>query len=428
MLDRPLRFCMITTFYPPYNFGGDGIFVHRLSNELARRGHRVSVIHCIDAYHLLARGKPPAGDQNHPNVTVHGLKSRFSFLSPLATQQTGLPFFKSAHVRKILKEGFDVIHYHNISLVGGPKILEYGEGIKLYTMHDYWLVCPAHILFRFNQGPCEAPHCFLCTLTHKRLPQWWRYARLLQGAIRHVDGFIAPSQFCKDIHRQRGLNIPITHLPSFASPTEAAPSAPTSPFLQGPREPYFLFVGRLEKLKGLQTLIPVFSRYRKAQLLVLGTGGYEPHLRRLAEGIANIHFLGYLPEAQLQPLYRNAIALVVPSICFENLPLVILEAFREQTPVIVRNLGGMPEPVKESGGGLLYNSEEELIRAIDLMLTDTSLRRHLGLRGYHAYLRNWTVEAYLERYFRLISEIQRKKSKNESHPSPLFPCSSSPSS
>jgi hypothetical protein len=49
MIDRPLRFCMITTFYPPYNFGGDGIFVHCLSNELARPGHYVDGIHCIDA-------------------------------------------------------------------------------------------------------------------------------------------------------------------------------------------------------------------------------------------------------------------------------------------------------------------------------------------------------------------------------------------
>jgi hypothetical protein len=44
MRDRPLRFCMITIFYPPYNFGGDGVFVHRLSNELARRGHHVRAV------------------------------------------------------------------------------------------------------------------------------------------------------------------------------------------------------------------------------------------------------------------------------------------------------------------------------------------------------------------------------------------------
>jgi hypothetical protein len=91
-IDRPLRFCMITTFYPPYTFGGDGIFVHRLSNELARRGHQVDVIHCVDAYRLLAGGEPRGDYSDHPNVNVHGLKSGFGFLSPLATHQTGTPF------------------------------------------------------------------------------------------------------------------------------------------------------------------------------------------------------------------------------------------------------------------------------------------------------------------------------------------------
>src|SRR6516162_6538286 len=140
--DRPLRFCMITTFYPPYNFGGDGIFVHRLSNELARRGHAVNVIHCIDSYRLLAGREPDRPYEDHPNVTVHGLQSPFGFCSPLATQQTGSPLFKSRRIRQILEESFDVIHYHNISLVGGPRILEYGNGIKLYTIHDYWFLCP----------------------------------------------------------------------------------------------------------------------------------------------------------------------------------------------------------------------------------------------------------------------------------------------
>jgi glycosyltransferase involved in cell wall biosynthesis len=160
-MDRPLRFCMITTFYPPYNFGGDGILVQRLSNELALRGHRVDVIHCVDTYRLEAP-LPSKGYQDHPNVTVHGLKSPLGVLSPLATHQSGFPLLKSRRIQAILKTGFDVIHYHNISLVGGPKILEYGEAIKLYTMHDYWLVCPTHALFRFNRAPCPRPtYCFL---------------------------------------------------------------------------------------------------------------------------------------------------------------------------------------------------------------------------------------------------------------------------
>jgi len=91
MTTRPLRFCMITTFYPPYNFGGDGIFVRQLSHELAQRGHQVEVSHCIDAYRVFARQEPTGAYDDHPNVTVHGLQGPFGRFSPLATQQTGFP-------------------------------------------------------------------------------------------------------------------------------------------------------------------------------------------------------------------------------------------------------------------------------------------------------------------------------------------------
>ncbi len=405
MTDRPLRFCMITTFYPPYNFGGDGIFVHQLSNELAQRGHQVEVIHCIDAYRLLTREEPAGTYDDHAKVTVHGLQSPFGFLSPLATQQTGFPFFKATRIRQILAKGFDVIHYHNISLVGGPKILEYGQGIKLYTMHEYWLICPTHVLFRFNRAPCVQPYCFACQLTDKRPPQWWRYSGLLKAAVKHVDAFLSPSRFSQDLHRQRGFDARVAHLPSFMPSTQAAP--PTSaPAMDGTtREPYFLFVGRMEKVKGLQTLIPVFARYGKARLLIAGTGSYESRLRELAQGSPNIHFLGYQSGEQLQTLYRKAVAVIVPSLCFEVFPLVILEAFSEGTPVIARNLGGMPEVISASGGGCAYDTEEELVAAIERLLANPSARRELGQQGYQASQQHWTVEAHLARYFALISEI-----------------------
>ncbi len=408
-MDRPLRFCMVTTFYPPYNFGGDGIFVHRLSNALAQRGHQVEVIHCIDAYRLLARQQPVTPSDDHPNVTVHGLESPFGFLSPLATQQTGVPFFKAARLRQILDSGFDVIHYHNISLVGGPKILEYGTGIKLYTMHEYWLVCPTHVLFRFNRAACVRPHCFLCSLAYKRPPQWWRYLGLLGTAVTQVDAFLAPSRFTEDRHQQMGLNVRIVHLPHFIPSAEVASPTVEQPEGDATGEPYFLFVGRLEKLKGLQTLIPVFRQYHKAQLLIAGRGSYEPQLRKLAEGSVNIHFLGYLSARPLQALYRQAVALIVPSIFFEIFAQVIIEAFGQQTPAIVRDLGAMPEIIAESGGGFVYETDQELVSAMDQLLADPSYRRELGLCGYQSYHRNWTAEAHLRRYLGLIREIEATK-------------------
>jgi glycosyltransferase involved in cell wall biosynthesis len=403
-MDRPLRFCMITSFYPPYNFGGDGIYVHHLSNELARRGHQVDVIHCKDAYRVFAHQEPAQAYHDHPRVTVHGLESPFGFLSPLLTQQTGLPLLKSSQIRQILDQGFDVIHFHTVSLVGGPGVLSYGHGIKLYTAHDHWLVCPTRVLFRFNRELCTRRYCFLCSLTHKRPPQLWRYTGLLQAAVKQVDSFIVGSRFSKDKHRELGLDAPIAYLPPFV-PAQDHLRTSERDSIEKPKAPYFLFVGRLRKIKGLQTLIPVFRGYAKARLLVAGTGRYEPHLRQMARGNENVRFLSHVAREELSSLYRDAVAVILPSIAWEVSPLVVLEAFQQQTPVIARDLGGMPEYVEESGGGFIYGTDEELIAAMDRLLADRAQRDELGLRGYKAYSQKWTADAHLKRYLALIHDI-----------------------
>ena len=171
---------------------------------------------------------------------------------------------------------------------------------------------------------------------------------------------------------------------------------------------FFLYVGRLEKVKGLRTLIPLFKGRTRAQLLVAGTGSDELQLRELASG-SNIRFLGHLAEVELQRFYRRAVAVIVPSLCFEISPLVMLEAFRHGIPVIARNLGGMAELIADSGGGVTYDSDEELRAAMDRMLDEKEERATLGLNGHHAYQRQWTTQAYLERYFGLIDDLRSKR-------------------
>ncbi|HSE36908.1 MAG TPA: glycosyltransferase family 4 protein [Blastocatellia bacterium] len=407
-MNRPLRFCMITTFYPPYNFGGDGLFVQRLSNELAARGHQVEVVHCVDSYLAKAGAQPTGTTEIRPNITVHSLKSGLGALSPLSTQQTGVALFNARAIRKILERRFDVIHYHNISLVGGPAVLGYGTGIKLYTTHEYWLVCPTHLMFRFNRAPCVTPHCFRCSLTYKRPPQWWRYTGVLERAVKHVDAFIGPSRFSIGVHRRMGLDVPFVHLPAFVPRTLDESNRVDIVH----EDPYFLFVGRLEKIKGLQTLLPVFKRYKRARLVIAGGGEAETELKRAVAGWSNIEFRGFVEQSELRLLYRRAAALIVPSICYEVFPLVMLEAFREKTPVVARKLGGMAEVIEDSGGGVAYESDDELIAAMDHLLEDASYRTALGTSGYQAFEKNWTPEAHLDRYFELIREIANRKSSN----------------
>ncbi len=398
---KPRRFCMLTTFYPPYHFGGDAVYVQRLVHALAERGHHVEVVHCVDSYRLLggdAVDPPP----DPPNVVVHRLHSPFGPLSPLATQQTGYPLFKRRAIQAVLAQGFDVIHYHNLSLVGGPQALRYGQAVKLYTPNEYWLVCPTHVLFKHNATACEKPDCLRCQLSHRRPPQWWRYTGMLDRATRHVDLFLLPSQFGIDIHRARGLDRPMAHLPSFLPEPQGAADPPSI----ATAAPYFLFVGRLEKLKGLQTVLPVFRRLPQARLLVAGSGSYEAELRRQAADLPNVVFLGARPYGELQALYRHALALVVPSICYEVFPLVMLEAFAQGAPVVARRLGSQPEVVAASGGGLLFETEGELTAALTRLLTDETERRALGERGRAAYRARWTADAHIRRYLEVIDELE----------------------
>jgi glycosyltransferase involved in cell wall biosynthesis len=418
MIDRPLRFCMITTFYPPYSFGGDAVFVQRLSGELARRGHHVEVIHCIDSYRLLAGGEPHGTYEEEPNLVVHGLRSRFGPFSPLATQQTGRPIFTAASIQSVLDKGFDVIHYHNVSLVGGPLVLSMGSGIKLYTTHEFWLVCPMHVLFRDGQRVCTEAHCLPCTLRHGRPPQWWRYTRMLPAALRHVDRFLAPSRFAIAMHRARGLDLPFSHLPYFVPPpTPAKATSSPLPSAQA-AQPYFLFVGRLERIKGVQTLIPFFRAQNQMRLLIAGTGGYESELRRQAAGAPNIHFLGHLPMPELSALYSHALALLVPSLCYEIFGLVVPEAFAHGTPVIARRIGGLADIVPESGAGFVFDDDPSLQRSVEVLQSNSVLRAELGARARRAYWANWSPDVHVQRYLSIIGDLLAPGDQSVGHGAP----------
>ena len=126
MVSRPLNFCMVTTFYPPYHFGGEAMYLYRLNNALARMGHRVTIVHCVDSYRLLTPADPRGAFPHHPNVTVRALRSPLGFLSPLVTYLTGRPGLKSSALDRIFAEGrFDVAHFHLVTLFG-PGVLRYG--------------------------------------------------------------------------------------------------------------------------------------------------------------------------------------------------------------------------------------------------------------------------------------------------------------
>lgn len=410
-----LRIALVTTFYPPYHFGGDGQAVRRLAHALARRGHRVDIIHDVDAYRMLcnADDRDPEPLPEPEGIRVHALRSRLGPVSCLATQQFGRPLVHGQEIRAILDGGFDVIHYHNISLVGGPGILAYGDAIKLYTAHEHWLVCPSHVLWRHNREICDGRECLRCVLNYRRPPQLWRAGSLLRRQSRHVDAFLTLSQFSADKHAEFGFDRPLSVFPPFLSDANDTDSGKSPSETEAEAPPYFLFVGRLEILKGLQDVIPLFAGDGSAELWIAGSGNYEPTLRQLAGDSRRVRFLGQQSPEQLPRLYRNAVAAVLPSNCYEVFPMVVLEAFREATPIVARRLGPFPEIIEKSGGGLLFETSEELEAALSTLATDRQHRNRLGEAGLTAFRANWTETVAMDEYFSLIDRLARECGKSQ---------------
>lgn len=401
------KFCMVTTFYPPHNFGGDGILVHWLVQALANDGHQVHVIHDGDAYSLLAKGETPSPVPPPPGVTVHTLWRRaLPGVQLLASHQLGRPIGAHRSIRTLIEgNNFDVVHFHNISLLGGPQVLSYGKGIKLCSMHDYWFVCPMHVLWRYNREACTRRTCLPCTLAGRRPPQLWRYTGSVSRAVGQVDAFIVHSNSSREIHAANGFPVPIRFIPAFV-PAGGEPGGSAAAGRPLPGRPYFLFAGRLEKIKGVQVLLEVFRHYKAADLLIAGSGMYEDTLREMGHGLPHVQFLGRLDHARLRALYQSAIAVLVPSLCYETFGLIIVEAFAMRTPAIVSNRGALPEVIRSGGGGFVFQTPQELVEAMERLRTEPELRRQLGEEGYRNYLKNYTEEQHLKKYYDLIEELE----------------------
>ncbi len=402
-----LRFAFLTTFYPPYNFGGDGIGIQRFARGLARAGHHVTVIHDADGYRLLRRGKEPAPVSEIEGVEVITLKSAAPALSVLLTHQLGRPVVNGRRIRRLLDAGgFDVINLHNTSLIGGPGLFKYGDAVKLYMAHEHWLVCPTHVLWRHGREVCTGRECIRCQLSYRRPPQLWRSTEFLEREAKHIDAFIAMSEFSRAKHREFGFPYDMEVVPYFLEGEAGAPAPTESPHSR----PYFLFVGRLEKIKGLDDVIPLFRGPGDSDLLIAGDGEYAAELRAQAAGCDRVKFLGWVGLEDLRRYYEHAQALIVPSVCFETFGIIIIEAFRQGTPVIARRIGPFPEII-DQGGGFLFETAADLTLAMRRLVDEPGLRAVVSEQARRAFAEHWHERVVIARYLDVVRKVAARKGR-----------------
>ena len=280
------------------------------------------------------------------------------------------------------------MHFHNISLVGGPGVLGLGtnrRAVRIMTAHEHWLICPMHLLWKYDRKPCDGPSCIRCSLAGKRPPQAWRYGRAIERGLRPArrpDLPQPPRPRGAPAAGDRGHGVPLVHLPYFLPDDWSTGIEDEEP--ETGERPYLAAAGRLVAMKGFQRLIPMMRYLPEVDLRIAGTGPYEAELRALAADLPNVHFEGLLGGACAGPaLPRRA----GPWSCRRSSPRRSATSSSRPSRWARRSSstrGAAPSarPASLSGGGLGYRTDGELLLALRRMVHDEELRGELAARGF----------------------------------------------
>lgn len=393
-------FLFLTTFYPPYHIGGDAIHAYQLSNELSKIGHDVHIIHLLDSY-LIKRKNPrngfyPVGD----GVKIHAIKSPYGVLSLLNAYCTGKSYYIDKKIKNIIADVEpDVLHHHNIAGFG-PSALKYSAPKVLYTAHDYWSICPIGTMTKPTGNFCyNRSCCAYCTINAKRPLQLWRYALHVSKFRSKVDVIISPSEFLKSTLEHNGITGNIVCIPNFV-PIPQGKAEPVYPFS------YFLFVGSLERHKGVLNLIKVFENIKdesSSRLLLVGSGSLERGIYEYVvrnKCLDRIRLLGDVSNSMLQSLYAHARAVIIPSIWPENNPLVALESLANGTPIIVSDQGGLPEIAGKIDSHLIFPKDNLYILKDILNSFDDGKFNTRRIKDI--FIHHFSIEKYMSKYISLL--------------------------
>ena len=302
-----LRFCMFSTFYPPYSYGGDGITLQRLCRALVRAGHDVTVVHDADAY--TSSGYPqPTAVPSDDGVEVVTLRSSLGMLSVLLTHQLGRPVVHGGEIAHVARNGAT----STSCIFTTCRSSAARDCLRSPAIRP---PCTR----RTNTGSSARPTCsgvigendargvsvFGARSGYRRPPQLWRSTGLLERSLHDVDTFIALSEFSRDKHREfgfpRDMEVLAAHrvrLPMPARSTRRLRARTHGRTSSMPDDSSASRVWTTSYRSSETRTLPLTS-------LIAGAGAHEPVLRALAGDSPRIQFLGHLPP-------QNARAAVSP--------------------------------------------------------------------------------------------------------------------
>ena len=362
----------------PYDFtwpGGVTAHVSQLSRELGRLGHEVQVLaphspsrECQDADLLVPLGRSvplPSG----------GSIARVS-----------LSWWLYRKVRALLgREQFDIIHLHEPMAPILPLcVLEFSQAVNIGTFHASY------------------SHAHLYHIAHPLIKRWHQRLHgniaVSPAARRYVN-----SSFPGD-YEIIPNGVDVEHFSQKAAPWPEYQDGKTN----------ILFVGRLERRKGLRYLLEAFSILKweipDIRLLVVGPGNPDKDSERVlsSRNLQDVVFVGRVPYDDLPRYYASADIFCSPATGAESFGIVLLEAMAAGKPVVASGIEGYRGLMTEGQEGLFFpkNDSEALSLALETLVRDPEMRRRMGRNGREtAQEYRWEIVARrVEKYYELCHQ------------------------
>ena len=281
------------------------------------------------------------------------------------------------------------------------------------TLHEYKLVCPTYKML------CKGKECHKCkgnTFYHSVLNRCNRgsflrsaiscvesYISMWMGAQNKIKKFICVSDFQKNKIREMWNSDKLMTIHNYF------PEYKLKEVNSGNENKFFVYVGRIEREKGIELLLKIAEKRRHIDFVFVGEGSFLDSALRIKKELSldNVNFVGKVSSEKVGHFISKSIALILPSLWMETFGLVVLEAFSYSKPVISSNYGGMSEIITHDEDGILANPGDlnEFLRAVDFYYENKNIATEMGESGYKKLIGCFSEHVFYENLLKLYQEV-----------------------
>ncbi len=400
-----MKIVIISNLYPPYVRGGAEIIVNKLAEGLRDNLHNVVVI-STQPYNGWSSLSAQQGYINDLKVyrffplNIYFYTNDFAHAIGIRAIWHLLDIFNLHSyfvVRGLLKrEKPDLVISHNLMGIGFliPWLIRQLKVKHVHTLHDVQLYAPSGLIIKGKEN----------NLTQK-IVNALGYPALMKKLFGSPALVVSPTSFLAKFYQDKGFfhQSKVLILPNPADRPETALGVNNDGSLR------LLYLGQLHSGKGVLQLIEVIkdSALKNVRLRVVGLG---PDLRKaldLAHGDERITFYGWRNRSDILDILSQTDVVVLPSICYENSPTVILEALSYGLPVITADIGGAGELIRDGHNGWKFEPGNwKQLGSIISTLAENPSSLHTMADACRATVAHHTVRHYIDN---LITALETSK-------------------